>query len=80
MHAAVWHQQADTVAKEDWVSSGNDRFLVVDSAVVGQFGQMADFDRFAARLLLLAMLLKRRAVIPSMSCAARWAQAAMEPR
>ena len=76
----VWHEAADSVAVADWVSSRTPRLLAVDASAVASFKSMREFDRFACRLLLLAMLLGRRAVIPSMPCAARWAQAAMEPR
>mmetsp|Transcript_32670 Transcript_32670/g.76180 ORF Transcript_32670/g.76180 Transcript_32670/m.76180 type:complete len:199 (+) Transcript_32670:72-668(+) len=41
---------------------------------------MSEFDAFAARLLLLGLLLGRRVVIPPLPCEARWAQSAMEPR
>ena len=76
----VWNDAADTVATSDWVSSRTQKLLVVDGPFVSSFTSMADFDRFAARLLLLGLLLGRRAVIPSMPCGTRWAQNAMEPR
>ena len=76
----VWHESADTVATADWVSVRSDKLLVVDGPFLSAFTSMRDFDRFAARLLLLATLLGRRAVLPSMPCSTRWAQAAMEPR
>ena len=76
----VWNDAADAVATHDWVSARTDRLLVVDGPFAHRFRSMAEFDRFAARLLLLASLLGRRAVMPSMPCAARWAQSAMEPR
>jgi hypothetical protein len=76
----VWNDAADTVATGDWVSSRTKRLLVVDGGFVQSFQSMAEFDRFACRLLLLGLLLGRRAVIPSMPCSTRWAQSAMEPR
>jgi hypothetical protein len=76
----VWHADADAVAPSSWLSVRSERLLVVDGAFISQFGSMSEFDRFAARLLLLATLLGRRAVIPSMPCRSRWAQSAMEPR
>lgn len=76
----VWNDAADTVATTDWVSSNTNRLLVVDGSFVQGFQSMAEFDRFACRLLLLGLLLGRRAVIPSMPCSSRWAQNAMEPR
>jgi len=76
----VWHQMADSVATSEWVSVQSERLLVVDGAFLQKFGSMHEFDFHAARLLLLATLLGRRAVIPSMPCAKRWAQDAMEPR
>jgi hypothetical protein len=76
----VWHEAADRVATSEWVSSRTERLLVVDGAFTGRLTSMAEFDRFAARLLLLGLLLGRRAVVPSMACASRWAQNAMEPR
>ena len=76
----VWHGAVGLVAEDDWVSVRSDKLLIVDGAFVASFRSMMEFDHFAARLLLLATLLGRRAVIPSMPCAARWAQAAMEPR
>ena len=76
----VWHSAADSVATADWVSSRSERLLVVDGSFVSRLGSMREFDRFAARLLLLGLLLGRRAVIPSMPCGQAWAQASMEPR
>ena len=76
----VWHQSSDSVAANDWVSVRSPKLLVVDGAFMARFSSMSDFDHFAARLLLLATLLGRRAVIPSMPCTQRWAQHAMEPR
>ena len=76
----VWHQAADTVATDDWVSVRSPRLLLVDGAFLPRLRSMAEFDVFAARLLLLATLLGRRAVVPSMPCTSGWAQAAMEPR
>ena len=41
---------------------------------------MSEFDAFAARLLLLGLLLRRRVVIPPLPCETRRTQSAMEPR
>ena len=41
---------------------------------------MSDFDAFAARLLLLSLLLGRRVVMPPLPKDARWAERAIEPR
>lgn len=77
----VWHEAADTVATAEWVSPRTQRLLVTDGLVeAGRFRSMAAFDRFAARLLMLGLLLRRRVVMPPMPCASNWAQAAMEPR
>ena len=76
----VWHSAADSVATTDWVSSRTPKLLIVDGPFVAQMRAMNEFDRFSARLLLLGLLLGRRAVIPSMPCAQSWAQDAMEPR
>lgn len=46
-----------------WTASG--RLLVTDGiAAPRAFSTMGDYDRFAARLLLLGLMLKRRAVMP----------------
>ena len=76
----VWNDPSDMHAPNDWVSVKSPKLLVVDGDFVSKFRSMAEFDRFAARLLLLATLLGRRAVMPSMPCTQNWAQAAMEPR
>ena len=75
----VWDERSDAVAPEAWVSAHTDRLLVVEDADL-RFTSMAEFDRFAARLLLLGLLMKRRVVMPSMPCDTRWARSAMEPR
>ena len=41
---------------------------------------MAEFDRFAARLLLLGLLLRRRVVMPPMPCGLPWVKGSLEPR
>jgi hypothetical protein len=41
------------------------QLLVVEGAFLSKFGAMREFDFHAARLILLATLLGRRAVIPS---------------
>ena len=75
----VWDERADQVASEAWVSSRTERLLVTEGAPL-RFSSMAGFDRFAARLLLLGLLLRRRVVMPSMPCDTAWARAALEPR
>ena len=75
----VWDERADQVAPEAWVSSRTERLLVTEGAPL-RFSSMAGFDRFAARLLLLGLLLRRRVVMPSMPCDTAWARAALEPR
>lgn len=76
----VWHDAADAVATQDWVSPRTERLLVIGGAFTASFGSMHQFDHFAARLLLLGLLLRRRVVMPPMPCGASWAQSAMEPR
>ena len=56
------------------------QLLVVEGAFLSKFGAMREFDFHAARLILLATLLGRRAVIPSMPCGKQWAMDSMEPR
>ena len=68
----VWHEAADRVATAEWVSVQSPRYLVVDGAFISGFTSMRQFDWFCARLILLATLLGRRAVIPSMPCTMRW--------
>jgi len=75
----VWHEESDTVAPGEWVSSRTSRLLLTEG-VPQKFNSMAEFDRFAARLLLLGLLLGRRVIMPPMPCTASWAQASMEPR
>jgi hypothetical protein len=57
----------------------SERLLVTEGLDL-EFGSMAEFDRFAARLLLLGALLRRRVVMPPMPCGTAWAKHAMEPR
>tara|TARA_B110001452_G_scaffold69373_1_gene55961 strand:+ start:954 stop:3251 length:2298 start_codon:yes stop_codon:yes gene_type:complete len=75
----VWNEKADVVAPEAWVSSKTDRLLVTEGLNL-RFKSMAEFDHFAARLMLLGLLLKRRVVMPPMECDLPWARHAMEPR
>ena len=75
----VWHEEADSVAQGEWVSLRTPNLLLTEG-VPQRFNSMKEFDRFAARLLLLGLLLGRRVVIPPMPCAKRWTQASMEPR
>jgi len=77
----VWHEAADQVATDSWVSLDTDRLLVADPSLLRHgLRAMRDFDFLAARLLLLGLLLGRRVVIPPLPCAERWTQQAMEPR
>ena len=77
-----WNPDADKVAPETWVSSRGDRLLVAGPTLIGRgvLKSMADFDAFAARLLLLGLLLGRRVVMPPLPQDAAWAEAAIEPR
>ena len=59
----VWNELSDTVAPEAWVSRRENGLLLADG-LPRKFGKMAEFDRFAARLLLLGLLLRRRVVMP----------------
>lgn len=50
-----------------WTATG--RLLVTeDVATPTEFRTMGDYDRFAARLLLLGLVLRRRAVMPPIDC------------
>mmetsp|Transcript_3407 Transcript_3407/g.9013 ORF Transcript_3407/g.9013 Transcript_3407/m.9013 type:complete len:380 (+) Transcript_3407:80-1219(+) len=75
----VWHEEADTVARDEWVTLDTPKLLLTEG-IADRFNSMQEFDRFAARLLLLGLLLGRRVVIPPMPCSKHWTQAAMEPR
>lgn len=77
-----WHADADKVAPEAWVSIPTDRLLVAGPSLLahGALSSMADFDAFAARLLLLGLLLGRRVVMPSLPQGASWAEEAIQPR
>lgn len=44
------------------------------------FRSMGDFDRFAARLMLVGLLTNRRVVMPSIPCELNWMRRALEPR
>lgn len=77
----VWHEDADSVAAESWLSAGTEQLLVVDAPrSLQRLKAMKEYDAFAARLLLLGMLLRRRVVMPPLPCEQRWAKDAMEPR
>jgi len=75
----VWHEEADKVAKDSWLSLDTPKLLLTEG-MSSRFASMKEFDHFAARLILLGMLLGRRVVIPPMPCHKQWTQAAMEPR
>ena len=75
----VWNELSDTVAPEAWVSRRENGLLLADS-LPRRFGSMAEFDRFAARLLLLGLLLRRRVVMPPMPCGLGWVKGSLEPR
>lgn len=77
-----WHADADKVAPDSWVSIPTERLLVAGPSLMahGVLKSMADFDAFAARLLLLGLLLGRRVVMPSLPHDAAWAEKAIEPR
>jgi len=77
----VWHEEADKVAPETWVSPRTERLLVAGPDMLrAGLASMSDFDAFAARLLLLGLLLGRRVVMPPLPKDARWAERAIEPR
>jgi len=77
-----WHADADKAAPETWVSSQTERLLLAGPTLLGRnaIKSMAEFDAFAARLLLLGLLLGRRVVMPSLPHDVAWAEAAIEPR
>jgi hypothetical protein len=54
--------------------------LLVTQGVRTSFASMGEFDRFAARLLLLGLLTRRRVVVPAIPCHLSWMQRALEPR
>ena len=54
--------------------------LLVTEGVRTSFASMGEYDRFAARLLLLGLLLRRRVVMPPIPCELKWMQRALEPR
>lgn len=44
------------------------------------FRSMGEFDRFAARLMLVGLLTNRRVVMPAIPCELQWMRRALEPR
>ncbi|EOD41008.1 hypothetical protein EMIHUDRAFT_439439, partial [Emiliania huxleyi CCMP1516] len=77
----VWHEEADKVAPETWVSPRTERLVAAGPDMLrAGLASMSDFDAFAARLLLLGLLLGRRVVMPPLPKDARWAERAIEPR
>jgi hypothetical protein len=62
-----------------WTSAGR---LLVTSGVAPptSFSRMAEYDRFAARLILLGLLLRRRAVMPPIDCRLPYMRKALEAR
>ena len=52
-----------------WKETGR---LLVTEGLPLRFRSMGEFDRFAARLLLLGLLLRRRVVVPPIRCAEPW--------
>ena len=75
----VWNELSDTVAPEAWVSRRENGLLLADN-LPRRFGSMGEFDSFAARLLLLGLLLRRRVVMPPMPCGLGWVKGSLEPR
>lgn len=77
------HEAAVAGTAEDrrraWGGSVAGRLLVIEGVNTG-FGSMAEFDRFAGRLLLLGLLTRRRVVIPPIPCHLGWMLRALEPR
>ena len=62
-----------------WRAGG--RLLVTEGLVSPtEFSTMGDYDRFAARLLLLGLLLRRRTVMPPIACALPFMQKALQAR
>ena len=61
-----------------WSAVG--RLLVTEGVPTHSFRSMGDFDHFAARLLLLGLLTRRRVVMPPIPCELRWMRRALEPR
>ena len=60
-----------------WAAAGP---LLVTEGLPLRFSRMGEFDMFAARLLLLGLLTRRRVVMPPIACGLRWMQKALEPR
>ena len=60
-----------------WAAAGP---LLVTEGLPLRFSRMGEFDMFAARLLLLGMLTRRRVVMPPIACGLKWMQKALEPR
>lgn len=54
--------------------------LVAAGVPCSSFRSMGEFDRFAARLLLVGLLTNRRVVMPPIPCGLPWMQRALEPR
>ena len=62
-----------------WTAVG--RLLVTDGVVApAQFSAMGEYDRFAARLLLLGLLLGRRVVMPPIACDLPYMRKALQAR
>ena len=60
-----------------WATAGP---ILVTEALPLHFKRMGEFDRFAARLLLLGLLTRRRVVMPPIPCELGWMQRALEPQ
>jgi hypothetical protein len=62
-----------------WTATGQ-LLLTADIVHPVRFASMMDYDRFAARLLLLGLLLRRRVVFPPIDCSTRYMRKALLAR
>lgn len=62
-----------------WTATGK-LLTAVDVVHPGAFASMQEYDRFAARLLLLGLLLRRRVVMPPIACSVRYMHKALQAR
>jgi hypothetical protein len=71
---------ADAAARRHaWTGSGR-LLTTLDVAHPSAFASMQNYDRFACRLLILGLLLRRRVVFPPIDCALPYMQKALQAR
>jgi len=76
---AMAPQQNSQARRWAWTATGR-LLTAVDVVRPSSFASMQEYDRFAARLLLLGLLLNRRVVMPPIDCSVPYMRKALQAR